>query len=330
MRGTSRAGRVVVPAGLLLASLAAGACGREEAPSAMEVLREGTFRTLEGGEVTLSGGTGVSDGNVRHGILTAAEGDLDFDTEPDAAAVLVADQGREQFVILHALLAEGGQLLDASARLIGDRIEVRRLAISEGMIRVDVRVRRPREPITVPPSVDLTRHFVLTNRGLVPILLADVAETAAPETASEGAALHTHEWELESFEAGDWSADLDALDDPVRLKFLAALSDGTDMTGELSGFAGCNRIVGSFRTQQAEALRFYGLATTRKRCPDRPADIEQRLFEALGSVKAYQLSGDRLVLALIGGAIRFRAGGTLISYPAGAADVEGTAEDSRS
>ena len=59
-------------------------------------------------------------------------GDLDFDSDIDAVAVLAADQGRERFLTLHAVLRDGDQLTDVSARLIGDRIEVhgRRLSMA--------------------------------------------------------------------------------------------------------------------------------------------------------------------------------------------------------
>ncbi|WP_420636592.1 META domain-containing protein [Candidatus Palauibacter sp.] len=327
--------RETVFAGLLAAAVGIGACERGPEPAYRELLEEGVFLTLEGGSVTLNGGSGVGDGNVRHELLMTTEGDLDFNSGTDAAAVLVAEQGRERFLTLHALLRDGEEAVDVSARLIGDRIEVRRMAIEEGLIRLDVRIRRPGDPVTVAPSVDIVRHFVLTNRGVIPIRLTDVVEegtrgTAGADGAGYGAAagaraLHTHEWELESFDVGEWTADLRGVE-PVTLRFLAEAFDEADVSGQVSGFTGCNQVFGSFRTAASAALRFYGLATTRRSCRGRGAEVEQRLRAALGSVRAYQLSGDRLVLALIDGAIRFRAGGRLVPITPESSDSEETGD----
>ena len=316
--------------GMLAVAIFAGACERGPAPTAREVLEDGTFLTLGGGNVTLSAGTGAADG-ARHELLLTTEGDLDFDSEPDAAAVLVEAQGQERFLTLHALLREGDDVTDVSARLLGDRIEAHRVSIEEGVIRVDVRIRRPGAPITARPSVDLTRHFVLTDRGVIPILLTEVARTetpAAPAATNEAGPtpLHAVEWELESVAMGDWSADGRGLEEPVALRFLAERVDGADVTGQVSGSAGCNRLFGSFRTREGEALRFYGLALTRRSCGEREATFEARLMEALGGVQAFSLSEDRLILALIDGATRFRAGGRLVPV-APAAGGPGAAED---
>ena len=318
--------RRLVLAGLAVA--AAVGCGDEPEVNSREVLENATFLTLDGGEITLTAGATTSEGNVRHELLLTADGDLDFDSDIDAVAVLAADQGRERFLTLHAVLRDGDQLRDVSARLIGDRIEVHRAEVVDGMIRLNVRIRRPGDPVTVRPSVDRTPYFALTNRGLTSVTVIDVAAgdggqadgaEAGSGTPAAAPALHTHEWELASFDSGDWSANLRALREPVTLRFRAQPRDAADVTGELAGFAGCNRIFGSFRMHEAEALRFYGVTAMRKLCREREADFEQRLLDALRSVRAFQVEGDRMTLAFRGGAIRFRAGRPLASQAPGAA-----------
>lgn len=309
-------------AGLLVAALGAAGCGDAPEPIGREVLENSTFLTLEGGEITLTEGTAIDQDNMRYELLVTAEGDLDFDSDIDAVAVLAADQGRERFVTLHAVLRDGGRLRDVSARLIGDLMEVHRAEILDGMIRVSVRVREPGDPVTVRPSVDRTPYFALTTRGLTPIALIDVVDRE--DTPADGAeagsgtpaatpALHTHEWELESFDS-DGSADLRVPREQVTLRFLAELRDAADVTGRLAGFAGCNRIFGNFRVREVEGIGFYGVAAMRKRCRGRQADFEERFLEALRSVSAFEVDGDRMTLALPGGAIRFRAGRQLVSH----------------
>lgn len=313
---------------LLVAAGAAAGCGDEPEVDSREVLENATFLTLDGGEITLTAGATTGEGNVRHELLLTADGDLDFDSDIDAVAVLAADQGRERFLTLHAVLRDGDQLRDVSARLIGDRIEVHRAEVLDGMIRLNVRVRRPGDPVTVRPSVDRTPHFALTSRGLTPVALIDVADgeetqtggaEAGSGTSAAAPALYRHEWELESLDSGDWSADLRALREPVTLRFRAEPRDAADVTGELAGFAGCNRMFGSFRMHGAEALRFYGVTVMRRLCRDREAEFEQRLLEALRAVRAFQVEDDRMTLAFRGGAIRFRAGRPLASRAGAAA-----------
>ncbi len=312
--------------GLLVAALAAAGCGDEPEAIGREMLENVTFLTLEGGEITLTGGVTTSEGNVRHELLLTADGDLDFDSDIDAVAVLAADRGRERFLTLHAVLRDGDEIRDVSARLIGDRIEVLRAEILDGMIQVRVRVRRPGDPVTVRPSVDRTPYFALTNRGLTSVALIEGADgedtqVGSTETGNGTAAaaptLYTHEWELESFDRGDWSANLRAPREPVTLRFQARPRDAADVTGEMAGFAGCNRIFASFRMHEAEAMRFYGLTAMRRLCGERTADFEQRLLEALRSVRAFRIEGDRMTLALRGGTIRFRAGQRLDSHTPG-------------
>ncbi|MDE2661950.1 MAG: META domain-containing protein [Gemmatimonadota bacterium] len=305
---------------LLVAAGAAAGCGDEPEVDSREVLENATFLTLDGGEITLTQGATTGPDNVRYELLLTADGDLDFDSDVDAVAVLSADHGRERFLTLHAVLSDGEEMRDVSARLIGDRIEVHRAEVLSGMIRLNVRIRRPGDPVTVRPSVDRTPYFALTNRGLTSVTLIDAADgegaRAGGAEAGNGTpapALHTHEWELESFDSGDWSANLRALREPVTLRFRAQPRDPADVTGDLAGYAGCNRIFGSFRMREAEALRFYGVTAMRRLCRDREADFEQRFLEALRSVRALHLEGDRMTLALGGGAIRFRAGRPLAS-----------------
>lgn len=315
-----------VLAGLLVVALGAVGCDDGPATIGREVLENATFLTLDGGRITLTDGVTTSEDNVRHELLLKADGDLDFDSDIDAVAVLAADRGRERFLTLHAVLRDGDEIRDVSARLIGDRIEVHRAEILDGMIRVNVRVRRRGEPVTVRPSVDRAPYFALTNRGLTSIALIEGADGedaqaggAAPgdEMPAAASSLYTHEWELESFDRGDWSADLRAPREPVTLRFQAEPRDAADVTGEMAGFAGCNRMFASFRMHEAEAMRFYGLTAMRRLCGERPADFEQRFLDALRSVRAFQLEGDRLTLALRGGTIRFRAGRRLDSHTPG-------------
>lgn len=328
MKPASCRGRTVTrlaPAGVVVAAVAAAGCAGTPEPGARETLENATFLTLDGDEITLAAGTTTGPDGVRYELLLTEDGDLDFDSNIDAVAVLAADHGQERFLTVHALLREGDRLQDVSARLVGDRIEVHRAEVLNGMIRLNIRIRRPGEPIITRPSVDRKAYFALTNRGLRHVTPID--DDAGGEAQADGAdagsgtpaALYAREWELESFDRGDWSADLSTFRTPVKLRFRAEPRDAADANGEMAGFAGCNRVFGSFRMYEAEALRFHGVAAMRKVCGDQEADFERRFLEALRSVQAIRLEGDRMTLALRGGAIRFRAGRPLVASAPGTA-----------
>ena len=63
------------------------------------------------------------------------------------------------------------------------------------------------------------------------------------------------------------------------------------VNGSVSGFAGCNRIMGSFATDlPAGELEMSQIAATRMACPD--MSTEQSVIQALSSVKGYKMGKD--------------------------------------
>jgi heat shock protein HslJ len=70
-----------------------------------------------------------------------------------------------------------------------------------------------------------------------------------------------------------------------------------------SGFAGCNRMSGTFELE-GERLRIISLATTRMACAE-GMELEQRYLEALDEVREYRLTATGLDL-LDDGAVRAR------------------------
>jgi copper homeostasis protein (lipoprotein) len=71
------------------------------------------------------------------------------------------------------------------------------------------------------------------------------------------------------------------------------------------GSTGCNRITGGFE-QDADSLRFQGLATTRMACPPAIARLETRFLEALNATTAHRVIGESLELRDASGQLRMR------------------------
>lgn len=308
----------------LATALLAGACGDDEPPTDRTALENETYltRSTSEGSVTLRGGEatvpGTERGNLAFELLRTAEGDLDFDGEPDAAAVVAEASSQDVLLHLHALLSDGEQTQDVSARLLGDRLEIRRLSIDDGLIRVDLMIRNPGEPVTVPPSVPVSTYYALTERGLTPAAPTRVAESdqrAAPGEDGEAASpptLSSHEWVLTAFSMGEWSGDVGSLDPPPSLRFVPELSDVAGSSGQFTGFAGCNRLFGSYRAEEGETLRIAGVAATRKMCGDDEMDFERRFAAAVASVESYEIRDGELIASFAGGELRFRTAGRLL------------------
>ncbi len=257
-------------------------------------------------------------GGMRFQLLSSAEGDLDLDGEVDAVAVLLEDHGTTQILHLHALLRDGRRVEDVAARLLGDRIGLRGLEVEDGIIRADLLVRPPGEPVSVRPTLPIVAHFALTGRGLVPVAMTRVDSVQATGGGEErGAgpaspALSTHEWELVRFEVGAWAPDLSAVQQAPALRFVSEPDSASPGPGQLTGHGGCNRIFATFRAGAEGRLEISGLAATRRRCPGPAMDLERRFLSALGGAQSYRIEGRELVVSFSGGTMRLAAGGRIV------------------
>ena len=61
------------------------------------------------------------------------------------------------------------------------------------------------------------------------------------------------------------------------------------------GFSGCNSFQGSLDSISASALIFGPMASTRKFCAE-TADLETNYMKAMGEVKSWEITGNRLFL----------------------------------
>lgn len=72
----------------------------------------------------------------------------------------------------------------------------------------------------------------------------------------------------------------------------------------VSGFAGCNRLMGTYELDGAR-LVFGGAATTRMACLD-GEDVEQRFLQAYAGVRGWRIEGGELLLTGADGATLLR------------------------
>jgi hypothetical protein len=99
-----------------------------------------------------------------------ALGDLNSDGAEDAAVTLVVDPGGSgTFTFLSAVINDKGSARPVASVLLGDRIVVKSIAIQSGNVVVTMLTRKPDEPMSAEPTVEVTRTFKLQGDKLVEI-----------------------------------------------------------------------------------------------------------------------------------------------------------------
>ena len=166
--------------GLLLAATLLVACSGADSPPTGADLEQATYLT----ENTDAGEATIEDGEFREPLAPGSAGELviqlgkwaagDIDGQSsgqsgdDAAAITIEQTGGSgTFYFLHALLGEDGDLRDAGAAFLGDRIRVEGVSIHDGVIVVALLDRAPEAAMASEPTIAVIRRFTLEGGELV-------------------------------------------------------------------------------------------------------------------------------------------------------------------
>ena len=99
---------------------------------------------------------------------TPVGGDLNGDGKEDAAVVLVQNPGGSgTFYYVAAAINRGNATQGTNAISFGDRVAPQTLEINNGKIIMNYADRKPGEPMTVQPSVGVSRYFTVQNGTLL-------------------------------------------------------------------------------------------------------------------------------------------------------------------
>jgi hypothetical protein len=131
----------------------------EQAPGGKATLVNGKFEAATG-----AGATQKVTAVLAEPIVA---GDLNGDGAADAAVILTASTGGSgAFVNLHAVLNEGGKPVDTALALLGDRVQVKSLAIQGGALVVDLMTHGPKDPLCC-PTMQVVQTYKLQGDMLI-------------------------------------------------------------------------------------------------------------------------------------------------------------------
>lgn len=205
-------------------------------------------------------------------------GDLDGDGSDEHVALLNANAGGTgQMLYLAVVGLTRGRWSQRAITPVGDRVQLRRVAIEGGAIRMEV-VQAGAEDAMCCPGDLVTRRWTLAKGKLV-------EGTSASSGRLSAATLGEEEWRLTG-----WDVEEAYAGEPV---VTIAFKDG-----QFGGRSGCNRYTVGVKDGESVGSLVVSddAAVTRMACPDAVEAVEQRFLKALAAADRIQFWNGRLGL----------------------------------
>jgi len=272
-------------------------------PPTAEELASATYSGFEstGQPVTLANGvwegTPFVEGGASRPTVTLLRGsrvagDVDGDGE-DEAIVLLAENSGGSGTLLHVAVMDrtGAGVANLATRVLGDRVQVRELAVEDGGLRIDVVRTGARDPACCPGEL-ATYRWIVAGPGL-PDRQPD--EVTGRMSLAMLAGQH---WRLRRFDRESPVAD----DVEVTLRY---------EDGRLQGSAGCNLYSAAAvdRMEGPAGGILIGPPVSQQRaCDARSMAVEERYLRLLAGTVRFGFGAGRLLLHYPGGAMSFVRG----------------------
>jgi heat shock protein HslJ len=249
-------------------------------------------------EFTASGRAQLTDGEFREPVAPGSATEtvvlltdrLAFgrlsDGQEVAAAILVADPGGSgTFYTLAAVVEQDGALVNVAATFLGDRVQIRSLALDGGEMVVDMVTQGPDDPFCC-PTQRVVQRYALQADQLVQVSEEIVGQVGTGEEGLAGTtvALEGTLWKLHSYVSDEGETVPVLPDTEITLELNA---------GQLSGNAGCNNIFGPYEVA-GNGLTFGPMGSTMMACEPEVSEQEIQYLAVLSSVASYQLADDQL------------------------------------
>jgi heat shock protein HslJ len=205
-----------------------------------------------------------------------ATGDLDADRSGDAVVLLMQSSGGSGlFYHLAVVGRDGPGLRQLGVAPLGDRVQIRSVAVEGDRVRLDVVQAGPQDAMCC-PSEKAELVWELSDRGLEQISSQVTGRLSLAD-------LEGTEWVLERF---GWSEP--APRDPEATLVVEG--------GRVSGSSFCNRYFGAAQEPSPGQIEVGGLGSTRMSCPAPADSLELRFQSALAAVVKYSFHCGKLAL----------------------------------
>ena len=212
-----------------------------------------------------------------------------LDGKGAAAVILVADPGGSgTFCDLAAVIVRKGKPVNVAVANLGDRVFVNSLSIQENVVKLDLVIQRPGEPMTSPTHHVMQTYSLQKNK----LVLTASEDASGPAPGVVGVT-----WKWEKFQGSDDKTVV--VDEPEKytIEFLP--------DGRVNIRADCNRGSGNYRIN-GSGLSIKILILTRAACP--PESLSDVYIRDLNDAVSWVLEGGKLHLNLKIGTMVFEGG----------------------
>jgi heat shock protein HslJ len=210
-------------------------------------------------------------GSSRPSVILAdlmVSGDLTADGTDEHAALLVESSGGSgSFTYLAVIANRGAELVNVDTTLIGDRVQVRSLAIENGYVQLEYLTTGPGEGACC-PSRRVRQSFGVEGDSVTDVFKEELGQISAEE-----------------IEGVTWRA---VNTDAVQTLLLTGRN--------LSGSAGCNTYFAPVSSAGGRELGIGPPATTRRMCPAATMELERQFLDHLGAVEQFGFMMGKLAL----------------------------------
>ena len=205
-----------------------------------------------------------------------AYGDLNGDGMEDAAVLLAESSGGSgTFISVAAVVNQDGQPVNAGTAPVGDRPQLKSLAIQNGQIVMEIVTQGPDDPMCC-PTLKVRKTYSLQDGQLVEVGSEELGQVS-----------------LQDLMGTSWTVEQLDFDQPVQggEPITAEFADG-----QIAGSGGCNRYNAPVSSDDAQSLTIGPAISTLMACPEPSMTQEMQYLTALQNTMQWSYYIGKLAL----------------------------------
>ena len=193
-----------------------------------------------------------------------AYGDINGDGVEDAAVLLAESSGGSgTFAYLAAVVNQDGQPVNAGTVLLGDRTQIKSLAIQNRQIVMEIVTQGPDDPMCC-PTLKVRKTYTLQDGRLVEVGSEELGQVSVQDLMGTS-------WTVEQL---DFDQPVQG-DEPITAEFA---------DGQVAGSGGWNRYNAPVSSDDAQSLTIGPAISTLMACPEPSMTQEMQYLTALSAI----------------------------------------------